>query len=140
MVRKENYLQPSFPWILTAKNGPAPKSVQILDYEHERQHNADYYARLKTLQSAGRSVRDLPDDEKRTLEEQAPRPIWPAAALINQMGALNTYNKTIERWASCRDVYPELIHIIWTLFSGEPRAVEQAEQAWQDSRKGAWSR
>src|SRR5262245_42917121 len=38
------YYQPPKPrWILTAKNGPAPTTVNVLDYEAERQHNNDYY-------------------------------------------------------------------------------------------------
>jgi hypothetical protein len=104
------YYQPPQPrWILTAKNGPASAIVSVLDYEAERQHNSDYYDRLKAYRKAGTNVKRLPDDQRLALEEMAPRDYWPVAALINQMGALNAYNKAIERWAACRDVYAELV-------------------------------
>lgn len=130
------HYQPAQPrWILTAKNGPTPKVVSVLNYEAERQHNSDYYDRLKAYRKAGTNVRKLSEDERRALDEMAPHDYWPSAALINQMGALNAYNKAIERWAACRDVYADLVAIIWTMCSGQPAAIDTAMQQWEELAK-----
>jgi hypothetical protein len=134
-ITSRHYQPPQPRWILTAKNGPAPTIVNVLDYEAERQHNSDYYDRLKAYRKAGMNVRKLPEDQRRELEEMAPHDYWPVAALINQMGALNAYNKAIERWAACRDIYPDLVAIIWTMCSGQPAAIESAMQQWEDLAK-----
>jgi hypothetical protein len=125
-----HYQPPDCQWILTAKNGPAPTGLNIIDYEDEKQHNADYYEGIKRLQKLGKSIRALPDDERIAIENSAPREFWPVAALINQMGALSAYNKAIERWAACKPVYSDLVAIIMTMCSGRPGAIEQAEEAW----------
>ncbi len=130
-VRPNHYQQPDLHWILTAKNAPAPKGVAVLDYEAERKHNTAYYDRLKIMRKTGIDLRKLPQDERTALEQQAPHAYWPAAAIINQMSALNAYNKAVERWAACASVYPELVAIIWTMTSGQPGAVEQAMDAWE---------
>jgi hypothetical protein len=135
LVRPEHYQQPMLRWILTAKNGPAPKSVTVLDYEAERAHNTAYYDRLKDLRKAGNDLRKLPEDERVTLEQQAPRDYWPAAAMINQMSAINAYNKAVLRWAECKPVYPELVGIIWTMASGHPGALELAMEQWESLAK-----
>lgn len=125
------YHQPELRWILTPKNQPAPPGVAVLDYEAERRHNTAYYEQLKALRQAGIDPRKLPQEERQRLEEQAPRPYWPAAAVINQMGALNANNKAVERWASCAAVFPELAEIIWIMGSGEPGALDRAAEAWE---------
>src|SRR6266545_6694871 len=38
-IMSKHYQPPQPRWILTAKNGPAPTMVNVLDYEIERQHN-----------------------------------------------------------------------------------------------------
>lgn len=131
MVRPEHYQQPAISWILTAKNGPAPGNVDVLDYEAERRHNAAYYDQLKAMRKAGIDQRKLLPDEKAALEERAPRAYWPAAAIINQMGALNAYNQVVLRWAKCKPIYPELAQLIWTMGSGAPGAVELAMAEWE---------
>lgn len=130
LVRLEHYQQPQIQWILTAKNGPAPKGVAVLNYEDERAHNAAYFERLKVMRKAGIDLRKLPADEQAALEQQAPHDYWPAAAMINQMSALNAYNKAVLRWVECKPVYPELVAIIWTMASGRPDAIEQAMEQW----------
>lgn len=130
-VRSVHYQQPAIKWILTAKNGPAPQGVPILDYEGERKHNTAYYERLKGLRKAGTDLRKLPQEERIAIEQQAPRAFWPAAAIINQMGALNAYNKTIEHWGACAPVFPELATIIWTMASGKPDAFVLAAEQWK---------
>ncbi len=72
----------------------------------------------------------MPDEQRKVLEERAPRPFWPVAALVNQMGAIGTYNKAVERWVACREVYPELVAIIWTMCNGQPDALERAQRDW----------
>jgi hypothetical protein len=134
-IASKHYQPPQPRWILTTKNGPAPTMVNVLDYEVERQHNSDYYDRLKAYRKAGMNVRKLPEDQRRKLEEMVPRDYWPVAALINQIGALNAYNKAIERWAACRAVYPDLTAIIWTMCSGQPAAIEAAMQQWEELAK-----
>ena len=134
-ITSKHYQPPQPRWILTAKNGPAPTSVNVLNYEAERQHNNEYYDRLKAYRKAGTNVRKLPEDQRRALEEMAPHDYWPVAALMNQMGALNAYNKAIERWAACRDVYADLVAIIWTMCNGQPAAIEAAMQQWEDLAK-----
>ncbi len=134
-VQPHHYQQPDLTWILTAKNGTAPKGVVVLDYEDERKHNTAYYDRLKTMRKAGIDLRKLPQDERNALEQQAPHNYWPAAAMINQMSAINAYNKTVERWASCHAVYPELAAIIWTIGSGQPRAIDLAMEQWETLAK-----
>jgi hypothetical protein len=134
-ITSQYYQPPQLRWILTAKNSPAPTIVNVLDYEAERQHNSDYYDRIKAYRKTGTNVRKLPEDQRRALEEMAPRDYWPAAALINQMGALNAYNKAIERWTACRDVYADLVAIIWTMCSGQPGAIDTAQQLWGDLAK-----
>jgi hypothetical protein len=129
-VRPDHYQQPAVPWILTAKNSPAPDGVFVLDYEAERSRNAAYYERLKDMRKAGINLRNLPDDERNALAAQAPRPVWPVVAMINQMGALNAHNKAVERWTACKPVYPELVQLIWTMTSGNPGALEQATEQW----------
>lgn len=128
------YMKPPL-WIRTARNGTAPAGLDDLDYEAERQHNADYYARLDAYRKAGVPINKLDDDQRNELEHMAPRTDWPVAAVINQMGALGAYNKAIERWASCREVYPELAAIIWTMCSGEPHALEAAQTQWETLAK-----
>lgn len=130
-ITTDHYQQPLPRWILTAKNGPAPQIADIIDYEGERRHNSDYYAHLVLYRKQGVNVRTLPPDERQALEEMAPHREWPVAALINQMGALNAYNKAIERWAACRPVYPALVAIIWTLCSGQPGAIAAAQRQWE---------
>lgn len=131
LVRPEHYQQPALKWILTAKNGPAPKGVAVLDYEGERAHNTAYYERLKTMRKQGVNLRQLPQDDQLAIEQQAPRDYWPATAMINQMSAINAYNKAVLRWAECKPVYPDLAAIIWTLASGQPGAMEQAMEQWE---------
>ena len=126
----QQYQPPLCRWILTAKNGPAPAGLQLIDYEREKQHNADYYERLKQIQKLGKSMRELPDDERNAIEQSAPREFWPVAALINQMGALPAYNKAIERWEACKPVYAELVALILAMCNGQPQAIEQAEASW----------
>lgn len=118
-------------WIRTAKNGAAPAGLDEIDYESERQHNADYYARLDAYRKAGVSINKLDHDQRNELEQMAPRPYWPVAAVINQMGALGAYNKAVERWVACREVYAELAAIIWIMCSGEPHALEAAQTQWE---------
>ncbi len=129
-VRVEDFSKP-YPWIRTAKNGPPPAGANTLDYEAERQHNADYFELLKTYQKAGTNLRSLSQEQQRELEEKQPRAEWPVAAMINQMGAINSYNKAIERWLACRTVYPDLVAIIWTLCSSRPHAAEDAQRQWE---------
>lgn len=124
------YAQPEVPWILTAKNSPAPRGVKVLNYEEERNHNTAYYERIKMLRKAGADLRRLPPDERRALEEQAPRLYWQAAAMINQMGALNACNRAVERWVACAPIYPELAALIWTMASGRPGSIELAAEQW----------
>lgn len=135
LVRPEHYQQPEPWWILTAKNGPAPKGVRVLDYEAERARNTAYYERLKTLRKAKIDPRKLPQDERATLDAQAPRDYWPVAAVINQMGALNAYNRAVVRWTECSAAYPELVALIWTMCSGRPGAIELAMEHWETLAK-----
>lgn len=135
-VNNAHYQRPLAKWILTAKNGPAPSdTVGIIDYEAERQHNADYYEALKQLQKGGMTFNKLDHERKNELEQKAPRPFWPVAAMLNQMSAISAYNKAVERWADCRDIYPDLVDLIWMMCSGQPHALPQAETAWQKLAK-----
>lgn len=129
-VTTDHYRDPLPPWLRTAKNGPPPPRIQILDYEAERRHNADYFEALKRLRKSGTKLGALPQEERETLEARAPRREWPAAALVNQLGAIGAYNKAVERWLACRAVYPALVGIIFELCSGRPDALERAERAW----------
>jgi hypothetical protein len=133
-VQANHYVRPPR-WIRTAKNGATPARLSEIDYEAERQHNADYYARLEAYRKAGVSINKLDDDQRNELEQMAPRSYWPVVAVINQMGALGAYNKAVERWAACREVYPDLVGIIWTMCSGEPRALEAAQTQWETLAK-----
>lgn len=117
-------------WIGTTNTDAPPIGSNPIDYEAEKQHNAEYYEQLKTLQKAGSNPRQLTTEERNQLEQRAPRDYWPVAAVVNQMGALAAYNKAVKRWAECGSVYPELAQIIWTLCSGRPHAVEAAESEW----------
>lgn len=135
LVCPEHYQQPEPWWILTTKNGPAPKGVRVLDYEAERAHNAAYYERLKTLRNAGVNLRKLPQDQQTTLEAQAPHDYWPAAAMINQMSAIKAYNQAVERWSKCSVAYPQLVALIWTMCSGQPGAIELAMKQWETLAK-----
>lgn len=134
-VTMAHYSAPRPPWILTAKNGPPPQGLAVIEYEAERSHNSDYYNELKRLQKEKTQVSKLPSDQKARLEEMAPRLYWPVAAQINQMGAIGAYNKAVERWAACRPVYSELVAIILTMCSGRAGAVEQAQQDWETLAK-----
>lgn len=127
---KHSHFTQLVPWIATAKTGTPPTGNNQIDYEAERSHNAEYYAHLETLRKAGSSIRTLPDEQKQELTQRAPREYWPVASTINQMGALAAYNKAVERWAACRNVYPQLISIIWTMCSGQPHAIAAAEAEW----------
>ncbi len=129
-VTIDHYRAPLPPWILTAKNGPPPPGIQILNYEEERQHNADYFEALKQLRKAGTRLGTLVAEEQEVLKARAPRPTWPAAALVKQLGAIGAYNKAVERWLACRAVYPDLVGIILMMCSGRPDALERAEHAW----------
>lgn len=130
-VRPNHYQDPLPRWLFTAKTGAPPAGVPSLDYEGEKQHNSDYYRELERYRKLKINIKRLPQDEQRALAEKAPHPEWPVAAKINQMSAIGAYNKAVERWVACREVYPELVTIIWTLFSGMPGAIEQAEAAWE---------
>jgi hypothetical protein len=129
-VRLEHFAKP-YSWIRTAKNGAPPQGTNIFDYEAERQHNSDYYELLKSYQKAGINLRRLPGEQQLELEEKQPRAEWPVAAMINQMGAINSYNKAIERWLACRAIYPDLVSIIWTMCNGQPYAIEDAQRQWE---------
>lgn len=129
-VQLSHYQQPIPQWILTAKNSPAPDGVKVLHYDDERTSNTAYYERLKGYRKAGMDLRKLPEDEKQSLDQQAPKAFWPVAAAINQMSALNAYNKAITRWAECKPIYPDLVRLIWVMCSGDPGAIEQAMEQW----------
>lgn len=129
-VQVDHYAPP-IAWIRTAKNGPTPAGVAEIDYEAERQHNADYYERLNSYRKAGVSINKLDHEQRNELEQMAPRSYWPIAAIINQMGALGAYNKAVERWVEARDAFPALVAVIWTLCSGEPHAIHRAQTQWE---------
>ncbi|MBP1467334.1 hypothetical protein EYB53_016600 [Candidatus Chloroploca sp. M-50] len=129
-LRQVPYRDPTMRWIQTDKTGSPPADLPVLDYEAEKRHNSDYYQELERYRKLKINVKTLPSDERNALEQKAPRPYWPVAVKINQMSALNAYNKAVEAWAACRPIYPELIDLIWTLFSGKPGAIEQAQEAW----------
>lgn len=126
-----DYQQPLPRWIYTSKTGVPPEGVSVLDYEAEKQHNSDYYKELERYRKLKVNIKNLPHDERTALEQKAPHREWPVAAKINQMSAVGAYNKAVERWAACQSVYPELVAIIWTLFSGRVGAIEQAQDAWE---------
>ncbi len=127
---KPTHYTPLVRWIATAKTPPPPDGSNPLIYEAEKQHNAEYYALLEMYRKSGINIRTLGKEQQQELEERAPRPEWPVAAVVNQMGALSGYNKAVERWSACRWAYPELVRIIWTMCSGEPNALAAAETAW----------
>lgn len=127
---KPAHYGPLVRWIATSKTGTPPDDSNPLDYEAEKQHNADYYALLETYRKAGITIRSLPPEQQNEISQRAPRPEWPVAAVVNQMGALSAYNKAVERWSACRAVYPELARIAWTMCSGQPGAIDAAEAAW----------
>lgn len=131
----QHYQPPLCEWILTAKNGPAPDGLPVMDYEKEKQHNQQYRDRLEHYRKAGVNIRNLPQEEQNELKAMAPRDFWPVAALINQLGALSAYNKAIERWATCKPVYADLVAIILLMSSGAPGAIEQAQAAWVELAK-----
>jgi hypothetical protein len=124
------HFETGYRWIQTAKNGTPPSDVQVIDYESEREHNARYYALLERYRQSGVAINTFSAEEQNALKAQAPRPFWPVAALINQLGALTTYNKALQRWAACKPMYPELVALIWTLCSGKADALPQAEHEW----------
>lgn len=129
-MRLEHYQNPLFKWIRTAKNGAAPQGIAIIDYEAERQHNAEYYETRKRYQQSGVNLRKLSQEQQNELEAKAPRSYWPVVAMVNQMSALTTYNKAAQRWFDCKPAYPQLAALIWKLFGGQPDATEQAERMW----------
>lgn len=129
-VQATHYVGPIPRWVHTAKNGPPPTGSNPIDYEAERQHNSAYYEMLKRMRKEGETIRGLSPEQQHDLEAQAPRDFWPVAAMINQMGAITTYNKAVERWMACRTIYPELAALVWTLWSGAPDAQAQAEHEW----------
>lgn len=133
-VRTEHFAS-SLPWIKTAKNGAPPPGLRVADYEAEKQHNSAYYEELKRLNKQGRTLAALDVDARNALEQRAPRAEWPVFALINQVGGLAAYNKAVERWSACRDVYPELAAIIWKMCSGDPGAVVAAQVEWETLAK-----
>jgi len=126
-----NYPGALVQWILTSKNGPAPPSIGIFNYEEERKRNEEYFNRRAKLRKANIRLEDLPDKERREIEDLEPKAEWHVAALINQLSALAAYNKTVERWEACRPVYADLVPIILTMGDGKPGAIERAQDAWE---------
>ena len=126
------YAPPLPKWLQTSKTGPAPHGLVRFDYEAERQRNAQYYATLKQLKLEGRRIDSLPQEQRQAIE---PHLDWNIFAMLNQMGALTTYNKLIERWAACEPVYADLVGIIWTLCSGSSDGQDRAVAQWVDLAK-----
>jgi hypothetical protein len=125
----EDYYTP-LGWIATEKTGPPPPGAQLgTNYEQQRRANTEYFEALKQLRKEGLTEKQLPAERKESFPAPPP-PAWSIAAIINQMGALNAYNKAVSRWAACRNVYPDLVALIWTMCSGQPHALEAAEAQW----------
>ncbi len=118
-------------WILTAKNGPEPSGLSVFDYEAERKRNAEYFVRRDELRKRNLRLEDLPDEQRHEIEELEPRAAWYVAVLVNQMGALAAYNKAVERWHACGQIYADLVPIILTMCDGQPGAIERAQEAWE---------
>ena len=117
-------------FIQTAKTKTTPSGGVIIDYEAERQHNATYFAQLAELRKRGIVFNKLPAEERNAIEAGGPRTYWSAVAAINQMGALNAYNKVVELWSACVPYAAEFAAVIWTLCDGKPDAEGRAIAEW----------
>lgn len=113
---------PLFRGLDTAKKAPNLPPAHRVDYvEHQRRNQEYFNAREK-----------LKDDE--ALKEQGFRPPvadWPAWAVINQMSAVDTYNKLAEIWYAHKDCFPELLTIILGLYQERPNLFAEAESTWK---------
>lgn len=129
-VQPHHYAQPPV-WIRTAKGGKPPVGANALDYEANRQRSSAYFEKLAQLRKARVNLRNPPQEICDELTSLKPQAEWPIATAVNQMGALNAYNKAIERWLACKACYVDVVAIIWTMCSGKSHALDTAAEQWQ---------
>lgn len=103
------------------KQADLPPSFCI-DYVMHQQRNDAYFKAIKAK-----------FDEEQLREQGLTPPVldWHAWAIINQMSAVDTYNKLNEQWYAHRDCFPALLNIILKLFSTRPNPVYAAERDWK---------
>ena len=92
------------------------------DYVAHQQRNQDYF-------KAREKIKD--EDQLREGGFRPPVRNWAAWAVINQMSAVNTYNKLAELWYTHKDCFPDLLAIILNLFHTRPNPFDDAEMAWK---------
>jgi hypothetical protein len=115
-----NQASPGFnpaPYILTVKNAAAlPEGAVWADYEVLKAQVKDYY-----------------DSRAKGGDAAPPDPKWDTYRAINP-AALPGYNATVTHWNRVRN-QPEVLKLLFDLFSSVPNDIEGAMQAWKQLDK-----
>lgn len=133
------YLPPA-PVIRTAKNAkqlPQDLPLQALvDYEAQRDRRTAYFAARQNLskeaQVAMRAGGEHPELE--FLRSLAPHPDWDVFRAINP-SALAGYNKLTAQWWQIQEGLPDVLAILFSLYSTLPNDTDAAVAAWKQLDK-----
>lgn len=114
------------PYITTSKKkAKKPPGIFDIDYDAEKQRNVDFRELQKTLRGSLQ--------QQSTLQEQKPDPRWPIWAIINQMSAVDTYNKAVTFWYSNADAksFSRMLQLILKMHATTPNEIQTAENDWK---------
>lgn len=122
------------PFIATkSKKPPADWLATVVDYEAERQRNAEYFAALQQLPKEVRRSGATLDEFPALAQVTALKPIheWPIITQINQMGAITAYVQVLESWSAVRTCFPEFLQLLLAWFAETPNPQAQAATGWR---------
>ena len=126
------------PFIETrSKKPPEGWLGQVLNYDRQRNRNADYFAARKQLPKEalrpGATVDEYP--QLGQVNALKPRPDWQIIAQINQMQSITAYSQVLDAWFECRDCFADLLQTLLVLFATAPNDLDAATAAWKSLKK-----
>ena len=99
-----------------------PSGLRFIDYDEEKKRKDTY----REQKNKGISPEDLAKEGI-----LPPHPAWQYWAIINQLSAVDTYNKVVKLWYQHKQCFPELLCIILDIFKTQPNQMEQAIESWK---------
>ncbi len=97
-----------------------------IDYTMHQVRNEDFFS--------GREKK-LSEEQMQELGLVPPDRNWPVWAVVNQMSATDAYNKLARLWEMHREIFPDLLRIIFELYGQLPNDEEAAAHAWSKLAK-----
>ena len=97
-----------------------------VDYTMHQARNEDFFA--------GREKK-LSEEQMQELGLVPPDRDWPVWAVVNQMSATDAYNKLARLWELHREIFPDLLRIIFEFYRQLPNDEDAAAHAWSKLAK-----